>query len=54
MYLNKNETTHLKKIVNYLDTSESKHYEESNRPKDHIYNSVIVVKKKFNHKVIKY
>lgn len=54
MYLNVGDQQHLKKVVNYLDTEEKRHYEELNKPKDHIYKSVAVLKKKFNHKVIKY
>ena len=54
MYLNTSESKHLGKVIKYLDTNEKKHYEEINKPKDHIYTSVIVLKKKFNHSVIKY
>lgn len=41
---NKNVLTSIKKLVDYLDYDEEKHWEESDKPKYHIYLDIIKVK----------
>ena len=55
MHLNSNEQKHLERLINYVETDEQRHYDELNQPSDHIYNSIKVIKRKFNKSsVIKY
>lgn len=34
----------IKKLVNYLWNDEKKHFEESNKPKSHIFNTILKIK----------
>lgn len=38
--LNRQETSDLKKILDYLYRDEKKHWEETNKPKEHIFVSI--------------
>ena len=45
IWINKKEKEAIKKIYDYMVDNERKHFQESGKPKQHIYKSVLVLKK---------
>ena len=45
MSLNKNQIKSLERVINYMYDNEEKHYEEDNKPQNHIFNDVVLLKR---------
>tara|TARA_Y100000401_G_scaffold115005_1_gene117919 strand:- start:128 stop:295 length:168 start_codon:yes stop_codon:yes gene_type:complete len=52
MKLNNRQQIALTKVINYLYTEEEKHFEESNRPIDHIFKEVTVLNQALKNKSV--
>ena len=48
MNLSNKETKSLKKVIEYMNEFELKHYEECENKDGHIYNDVIILERKIN------
>lgn len=45
MTLTEEEVNNLQKVINFYYKDEKDHYEESNSPKDHIFKSIVLLKR---------